>query len=252
MSNYDPEIAKLIKRSKPRIPPSALLGLLPQVRGFWQCSSVDSAGAVYDLSAQGQTLTNVAATPFAAGVEHYNGLHYASLNGTTQYFSRAYSANLRPAGDASFVMLAYFDSDHGGGNDEGLACMSPNGVPYTWRLFRRNANGVLRIAINTGAGGGIVTGTDAVPGGLWGLFGWRFTASSKLELMWKMERVLYKYEVASGIAALANTSPMYVGSKQGGADNLPGDWAFAALMAAVITDDEFELIYDTVRPLINQ
>jgi hypothetical protein len=64
--------------------------MLPGLRALWSFSSINESGNAIDLSGQGRTLTNNGGAPRST-----EGLvPYASMNGTTQYFSRADDAGL--------------------------------------------------------------------------------------------------------------------------------------------------------------
>lgn len=71
--------------------------MLPQLRGYWPFSSVDENGDVFDLSAQGRTLTNNGTTPFATSIL----AAYADFDGTDDRFNRA-DTGLNVTGGISF------------------------------------------------------------------------------------------------------------------------------------------------------
>lgn len=94
-------------------PPASLVGTflqIPKLRAYYPFTSIDDAGAVYDLSGQGRTLTNNSATAF--GLE--NTVSYGIGDGAADYFSRADEAGLSITGALSLVGWAYSDDTPAG------------------------------------------------------------------------------------------------------------------------------------------
>jgi hypothetical protein len=72
---------------------------LSSLRGFWPMSSVDNAGAIYDLTGQGRTLTRNG-NPV---LTYSNLAPYYDFDGTGDYFNRADEAGLDILGSESYV-----------------------------------------------------------------------------------------------------------------------------------------------------
>ena len=88
---------------------------LPECRGVWGMGSVDENGAVYDMSGQGRTLTNVSA--LQRGV--YNALApYAIHDGVADILRRNNEPGIQITG--ALTVMGWFYSDDAPGITEGV------------------------------------------------------------------------------------------------------------------------------------
>jgi len=148
--------------------------VLPQVRGAWYFSSVNAGGDLIDTSGHGKTLTNAGTTTFA--VDEY--LPYASLNGSTQYFSRGDEAHFDITGDITLISIAYFDNT-ASGIETIVGKWNSVGGNASYILYR-DANGkAVGLITDDGSTTHGAISTTTITSGAWAFCAMRFTASSE-------------------------------------------------------------------------
>lgn len=221
---------------------------LPQLRGFWPYSSVNEAGNAYDLSGQGRILTNTGPAPFGvAGLAPY-----ASLDGATQYFSRADEAGLDVTGAltiggwvyASALVAASFYT---------IAAKSAGAGVRGYTIYIGNgANSVLNGQVSVdGTATTMVTTSYDVTAANWRFIAMRYTPSTELALFDTPGNVLTKTTnvVAIPAASVNNNQALTFGARSDAATKFNGRLALCWLCAGAVSDLAITNLYQQTKAL---
>lgn len=214
---------------------------LPGLRGFWPMSSVDNAGAVYDLSGQGRTLTNTGTATFAATTP---GLPYGVFNGSTQYLSRADEAGLDITGALTFGGWFYsadLSSTRGLIGKWGTAGASGGYLLY------QSSGGVAAI-IEDGSGNTYQRGGETVLVNTWYFIAGRYTPSTELALWVNNTKTTNTTSIPASLRN--NAIDFRIGVYGSPAANfLNGRAALGFLCAAALADAQITDLYNSTRGL---
>lgn len=216
---------------------------LPELRGLWFGSSVDENGRLMDLSGQGRHLTNNNAAPRAI---LGSGTPYATLNGTTQYFSRADEAGLDITGALTIGGFFYTTSLVA---IAALICKDNSSASQrAYTLSTLNGN-VFMNTFPLGTTASIVnlSSTNTIGTGEFFFAAGRFTPSAELAVL--LNGIWTKS--TSGIpAALFNSSAaLTIGALANPSSYLPGRLGACFVCAAALPDSLLEGLHDLGRPL---
>jgi len=214
---------------------------LPELRGFWPMSSVNESGNALDLSGQGRTLTNNAATPRAI---YGNFVNYYDFNGTTQYLSRADETGLDITGALTAGVWLWLDvlslSYHA------LAKRGAVGQ-FSWDIV--HTVGTLRFRVSddgTNIDNTVIAA--ATVANQWIFCVGRFIPSTEITIF---TNGTFVRNTTSIVATLFDSS----GPMNFGAQNAIADWdgrmATGFLCAANLPDDLILSLYDRTRGAFN-
>jgi len=147
---------------------------IPDLRGLWG-GSFNESGNLYDYSGQGRTLTNNGTTPRLA---LDTCVPYASLNGSTRFFSRADEAGLDLTG--SFTIGGWFYAS----TAATAVCMAKAGnaptISYQIAFIAPAAQNFQFIVSSNGTAVTAVSGTEQYVVGRWYFLMMRYDASTSL------------------------------------------------------------------------
>lgn len=215
---------------------------MPQLHGFWPCSSVDSvATAVYDYATQGRTLTINGGMVF--GVD--NLAVYGIFDGVDDFLTRSGAdTGLHPTGD--FTIFGWFYNTN-------LA--SPHGYISRWDgignlceyALRINAAGVVNFQISSDgidANKESIPSSETIAAGQWHFAAGRFTASTTIEVI--VNDVIDS--TATGTASVFNSgSTFYVGFND--SEGHFGRGSLFGLCMAALNDTQLAALYRNGRAL---
>lgn len=108
--------------------------LLPDLRAFWPMSSADESGNVYDLSAQGRTLTANGTPGRFAGPGY---IPYTLFDGVDDYYSRADETGLELGGAFTINLWVYIFT---AGVEYGLISKWGAAGNRSWRILHTASN----------------------------------------------------------------------------------------------------------------
>lgn len=214
---------------------------MPQLHGFWPCSSVDENGDVYDLSAQARTLTNNGTMVFGSDLLDV----YAIFDGVDDFLSRTGAdAGLHPPGD--FTIFGWFYNTD-------LA--TPHGYISRWDgignlceyALRINGAGVVNFQISAdgiNANKESVSSSETIAAGQWHFAAGRFTASTTIDVV--VNDVMDS--TATGTASVFNSgSTFYVGFND--SEGHFGRGSLFGLCMAALNDTQLAALYRNGRAL---
>jgi len=209
--------------------------MLPELRGLWPFSSINENGNAIDMSGQGRTMTNVgAANRGVAGL-----VPYASLNGTTQYFSRASEAGLSIASWLTFGGWIAPSNNVAGG------LLSKGAGASTGFWSYRTATAVIVFGIGDGAASfAQVVSTNTAPAAAWNFFACRYTPSTELTVFLNGVKTTNAAGIYASIPANANA--LELGRVFGGSP-FAGSNSLYFLCAAALSDAVINNLYQQSR-----
>jgi len=214
---------------------------LPELRGFWPMSSVNESGNALDVSGQGRTLTNNAATPRAI----YNALvPYFDLNGTTQYLSRADEAGLDITGALTFGGWFWFDT--AATSIEACLGKRNTGVDQLSYYLRRLASGTINFEISNNGVLPVenVSSAAAVGVATWVLLVARFIPSTEIAVFVNELKATF----ATGFGAIfSGTAPLAAGADNAGTSFFNGRLGPIFICADDLPDDLIRSLYARTR-----
>ena len=219
---------------------------LPGLRGFWPMSSVDNAGAVYDLSGQGRTLTNTGPATFGATTP---GLPYGIFNGTTQYLSRADEAGLDITGALTMGGWFYATAFTPATIHIGMGKYSTAAGNFSYRLTFQTATSTTAAQISgDGTDEIAVTSSLAAVINSWHFLTLRYTPSTELAIWVNDTKTVNTTSIP---AALFNGNAAFqINGRAGGTNNLfAGRAALGFLCAAALADAQITDLYNSTRGL---
>lgn len=251
---YNPESVELLAGSFPRRAENSFawgnaisyyLGL-PKLRGFWPMTSVNENGAVYDLSGQGRTLTNVGPTPFAiASLQSY-----ASFDGATTYLTRATEPGLEITDNLTLGCWANFTTIAGPGQRKIISKRTAAGAANTAYILQAvPATNTVQFYVANGANYYFVTSSNSVTLSNWHFVIGRFYTSNELAVF--IDNV--KTTNAVGIPAATNNpgGAFQVSGYTGLNEIMDGHLALAFLCNTVVSDSVINALYWLTRPLFH-
>jgi hypothetical protein len=241
---------KAPERSSDLISPFlALTGL----RGFWPMSAFSSAGAAYDQSGNGRTLTYNGNPVFG-----YDGLApYCAYDGTGDYHTRADEAGLDITGTETYVDAAYRGLTMGGWFNpaaftaaavQGLMGKFSAGVNQRSYILRTDPAGGVRFTINnTGAAAGnqTVTSPTAMSINSWYFIVGRFDPGTEIAVFVNG----IKETAVAGIHAnlFSGASDFDIGGGGGGVDLSTIKASLCFLCAAALSDAHISSLFQQTR-----
>lgn len=212
------------------------LQMFPELRGFWPLSSVNESGNLLDLSGQGRTLTNGGTTPRAL---LNNIVPYATLNGASQYFSRADEAGLDITGNLTLGAWFYINT-----TGTRVLMSKENGAGNrSFQLYTTTTK--LNGWVSTdGTATALETTTGDYAAATWQLVAMRFTPSTEIAVF----KNLVKETNTVGIPATIfnGNGSFYIGRNSGGS-YLPGRVALPFLCAGLVPDSLLARFYEVSR-----
>jgi hypothetical protein len=215
---------------------------LPELRGLWPMSSVNEGGHILDLSGQGRTLTNNGGAGRSVTPA---GAPFVSLNGTSQYLSRADEAGLDITGNLSLGAWIYLTALPA---VAGCVVGKITGAGNAYRLQVVNVGGVGYLDfIVTGATEVSARSAVPVPVGQWVLVGGLFSPSAYV-----ISRVNTSAAVnVTAIPASLNNvaAPFTVGAMGFPDYYLPGYVSLPVVCAAQIPTERWNGLYEAGRHL---
>lgn len=212
---------------------------LAELRAFWPFSSVNESGNVLDLSGQARTLTNNGTTGRFVWVDL---VPYASLNGTTQYFSRADEAGISITGALTLGGWFMFDRED---TNEGVFNQLGAAGNRAYGLQKLLAGNVVRMAVS-GDGTALVDAeTAAVSNGTWYHIVGRYTPSTEVAIFINGVKSV---ETVSVPAALFNsTAALETGRLASAAEYMDGRCALCFLCASALADARIQRLFKLGR-----
>lgn len=253
MPRDDSALRRLIKAEIGLQFPPVLV--LPQLRGAWYFSSVNSNGNLIDASAQSRTLTNTGSVTF--DVDDY--LPYGSLNGSSQGFTRGDESHLDITGDLTLISIAYFDNT--AASEEAMAGKWTTTGNQRSYLISRDSDGTLKGYVSSnGTAETTVNSTQVVAAGDWVFGAVRYTASSELAIFTGFQGgdggALEKIVNTTSIPASINNSNAdfsigAVNVSTSATAFLDGRVSITFLCAAAVSDDMLNATYAKIRQLFD-
>lgn len=232
---------------------SAAFLQLPELRGFWPMSAISAAGAAFDQSGNGRTLT-------LAGNPLYNvdGLApYIDLDGTGDYLTRASEAGLNIGGQEAYVATAIQGMTLGGWfwidtfvNADGLMTkFDIVGVAGSYFLdIITLPNRAVFLVNVTGVFAQVASQT--ITAGRWHFIVGRYTQDSDVTIF---VNDIFATPVATavGFPILAAAQPFNIGTfnNNAGGNDLDGRASMCFLCAAAFPDATIRALYNQTRSL---
>lgn len=227
---------------------------LPGLRGLWYPGSQDQAGALYDQSGQGRTLTyagNPTLNTYASLIP------YEDYDGTGDAHFRADEAGLDIIGNETTMAASIRGLTLGGwwwfNNNTGVQTCLSKVLPGDIAYYIRNNAGTIQFSIsNTGVA--LLTASLAgTVAGQWYFLAGRFTPSTEVKLWVNDTKVS---NVTSIPATLKNSaSKLVVAGFDNGAGGynelLTGRCAVAFLCSALLSDTLIATLFNRSRPLFS-
>ncbi len=218
---------------------------LPELRGLWVFSSVNESGSAIDLSGQGRTLTNNGGIPRAVLP---SGLPYCTLNGTTQYWSRADEAGIDITGPLTMGTWVYWSTlsnrwcmakFNGSTNQRAYALStSLSGSDYLYSCLV-SAAGTASFGINSSP--------DIIVANRLSFMAMRYVPSTELALFVNKK----KYTTTVGVpASIHNSNAALTFGRTADGAPMDGGLAIAFLSAAAISDESLDHLYEKSLPLM--
>lgn len=234
--------------------PYDITSILPQTRGAWNFAYVNESGNLLDHSGQARTLTAAGSPTFA--VDTY--MPYATLDGSTQYFSRADEAGFDITGNLTQLSWAYFDTTAAAA--EIIAGKDTAAANYSY-FMQRDANGKLSCVVSVdGAALTFAVSTTVISSGNWAFCALRYTASTELAAFLGFQGaddgILEKVVNTTSIpASLFNSNADYtIGAGNvttTPAFHLDGRVAMTYLCADDLSDNYINMFYSQTRALLD-
>lgn len=225
----------------------SMFQMLPGLRGFWPMSSRDNAGATYDLSGQGRTLTLGGSTVYS-----WSGLipRAAFVAGTSDYLYRNDEAGLDIIGNEAF-------EGHPGLTIGGWfypSVVADSGLMSKWYntgnqeayLLRKTATNTIYFAVTTDGSTIVPINTSPVTVNAWNFIVGRFTPSTELATFSNGA----KQAVVAGIpATIFNSNEAFAIGRYNRANYYTGSASFCFLCGAALSDTWINTLYHLSRPL---
>lgn len=216
------------------------LQMFPELRGLWPYSSVDESGNLRDISGEGRTLTNNGTTLRSL---LNNIVPYATLNGSTQYFSRADEAGLRITGSLSLGGWYYFTS-----LAKSMTAMSKWTAAGNQRSYLLQALSTGAVSSSVSTNGTAVftssgTAGEIVTGG-WYFMASRFTPSTELATFVNKTKHVNTTSVPASI--FVSTAGLLLGGVSAAAA-LNGRSAMSFLCAGLVPDSLLARFFEVSR-----
>lgn len=215
---------------------------LPVLRGFWPMSSVDSSNNVYDLSAQGRTLSW---TSTVARGTYNNAIPYSEFNGSSSYLARADEAGLDVTTALTFGGWFWLDvvsADQAAMTKWGNAAARSYGINFanTGDLWQAFVSGDGTNAVSVQAGG-------AASAGRWYHVVGSYFASTEVSLFVDGVKTTNTTSVP---ASLFNSgADLRLGALGSGAQFFDGRATFCFLCAVTLPDTLIQDLYYAGRSL---
>lgn len=222
----------------------------PALVGLWSASSVQrSTGNVYDLSGQGRTLTYNGNPTFNV---YDNLVPYCDLDGTGDYHSRADETDLDVLGSETIyasavrgLSLAGWFWVDGTSADYGLLAKCGSAGQRSYGLQHLNGTGFRFFVSSDGT---TVTATTEITSTA---AGWYFVAGvykpSTSIKCWA--NIVTSTNTTSIPSAIFNSNNALEIGRLGGAQNLDGRWAIAAVSANAVSDELMSSTFQRTRGL---
>lgn len=224
------------------------LQMFPELRGLWPFSSVNESGNAYDLSGQGRILTNNGPAPRAFG---NNIVPYASLNGSTQYFSRGDEAGLDITGALTIGGWFYPTSFTAPVSANTCVAKSSNAAPNFGYLldFVTEAGPVTKsrfFVSSNGTANTQVSSASPVTAAAWYCLAGRFTPSTELALFTNNIKAVNTTSIPASL--VNNGQPLTVGVLGAGVGNwLTGYSTLCFLCAGLVPDSLLARFFEVSR-----
>lgn len=227
---------------------------LPGLRGLWYPGSQNNAGAMYDQSGQGRTLTYNGNPTLSI----YNGLvPIEVLDGTGDVFTRADEAGLDILGTETTIASAYrgltaggiFRIDSFGGGDRGLLSKyTATGNQRSYLLYTNNATPDARAIVSVdGTALTQVNHGTVLTTGAWYFIWMRFVPSTSLAISVNGVTVTNVTSIPASI--FNSTAGLNLGGFSAGTSLLTGATALSFLAAAAFPDTLMANLFNRSRPL---
>lgn len=216
--------------------------LIPQLRGLWPFSSVNETNDVLDLSAQGRTVSDVAAPAF--GVQDL--VPYATLNGTTQYFTRADEAGLDITGGITFG--GWFRVGVVATNKSVMGKWSTTGNQRSYFLQQLNTNSVQAGISSTGVNVFVSVSSNTVALNQWHFIVGRFIPSTSVSIF--MNGTFTTNSTGIPAAIFNSTAAFDIGDLVAPTSPFNGRVTLCFLSATNLSDDYIRSLYNISRGLL--
>ena len=227
----------------------------PMLRGAW-VASVDSAGAWYDVSGHGHTLTYNGNPTF-----NYDGLvPYWDLDGTGDYFQRADEADLDITGTETYVAAAAQGLTLGGWfRQDALALeiamakwafTAPLANQLSYRLSVSGTGTVQFYVSMNGVAWTVVTSTNTYAAATWSHWVGRFDPGAELAVFVDGTKTTNVVGIPASI--FNSTAPFEVGCYDNGDAGgtvgfFNGDVSCCFLCAAALSDTQINVFYQMTK-----
>lgn len=221
-------------------------------RGYWPMSSVDENGNVYDMSAQGRTISRNGNPTFAF---RKNLAAYAVFDGNGDYFQRADEAgldfqcpsNLVAAGiDGLTIMFWFYASQAGAGAQRGLVSKwYETGNQRAYRVILTAAN---LVQLDISSNGTLVTSVSsaAISVDTWYFVAARYLAGTEMSLT--LNGVETTNVVGIPASPFNSTEAFEVG-RTNRTNYLTGRMGPLGIYAVYLTDPAIAVAYHSTRHL---
>lgn len=223
---------------------------LPGLRGLWYPGSADNAGAVYDASGQGRTLTlngnpviSLAAYPTPPIL-----LPYFDLDGTGDFHSRADEAGLEVSGAETYIATVsrgltvggWFQADALGALDGFITKYNTTG---NQRAYAIDTDGVsARFTVSVDGTATHTATSAAISTGRWMFLVGRFDPSVATEIF--VNDVKASNTTAPPATVFSTgTANLEIGRRSVAGTELDGRWALTFLCAARLPDFYLTYLY---------
>lgn len=218
---------------------------LPGLRGLWTAASVDQAGAMYDRSGQGRTLTYTGNPT----LNLYNNLvPYWDYDGTGDYHARVDEAGLDVLGTETSIVAALRGMTMGGwfwfdrlANAEALISKLGAAGQFSHQLIVQ-ADNTFR-ALVSGDGTATVTVASTVTHTIdqWYFVIQRFDPSTSLEVIVNGVAAINTTSIPASI--FGSTAPFNIAGQNSGSALLDGRCALAFLCGTVLPDELIQHLF---------
>jgi hypothetical protein len=229
----------------------ALLGAymaLPGMRGFWPLSSMDANNGPQDVSGQARHLTNNGAATL--GTED-DLVPVVTLNGSTQYLSRASESGLTITGALTALAWVKFNAlGTAGVTNRPVMGKSPSTYAW-WFGVDANVSGAMTFQVSSNGTAliGVTTPSGVIELGKWYFLAMRYTPSTEIK-GWVMEA---PYALTSGVpASMANNAGAVEIGRFVSGQYLNGSVALPWLGAMAVPDKAIERVLDAGRGLFGR
>lgn len=216
--------------------------VLPNLRGLWPMSSVDSSGSAMDISGQGRHLANNGTCTFPV---YGDVVPYLETSGSSQYLSRADEVGLSITG--AFTVGCWFLADTIGATFGLVTKWLSSGNQRSYQLILNNSERVYAYVSGDGTASVNKNATATISAGTWHFAAMRYTPSSELAVF--LDGVKATNVTSIPASCYDSTATFDLGAVGAGSSLLDGRIALPFVCAAAVSDMQLTALYERSRVL---